>query len=59
MLWLYDCIYGIVFINIPCFSLPNTSWLTYETIYLSWQDTTLVLDQKRWKKILEKKQQKA
>ncbi|XP_066336238.1 uncharacterized protein [Miscanthus floridulus] len=25
----------------------------------SWQDMTLVLDQKRWKKILEKKQQKA
>ncbi|KAF0922262.1 hypothetical protein E2562_030035 [Oryza meyeriana var. granulata] len=25
----------------------------------SWQDMTMMLDQKRWKKILEKKQQQA
>lgn len=28
-------------------------------IYISWQDMTMMLDQKRWKKILEKKQQQA
>jgi hypothetical protein len=55
----YVRMYEDPFINILLFYLPDTCWLTYDTIYLSWQDMTLALDQKRWKKAIEKKQQRA